>query len=126
LAAGVLGQLRKRFEPETDGSGPSNLSCWGMIMQVSASDLWVEQKIPEQRLWIAVLTQAVVEWQSGNLRRSGAAEAFLFRDGEDFSVVCSAAGFDPGQFRAKLERISKRPGHLSDAVPSAVRAAPRE
>jgi hypothetical protein len=97
-----------------------------MIMLVYASDLRVEEKIPEQRLWIAVLTQAVVEWRSGDSRRSEAAEAFLFRNGEDFSEVCSAAGFDPRQFRAKLERISKRPGHLSVAVPGAVRPAPRE
>ncbi len=95
-------------------------------MQVYASDLRVEQKVAERRLWIAVLTQAVVEWRSGDSRRSEAAAAFLFRNGEDFSEVCSAAGFDPSQFRAKLQRISKRPGCLSAAVPGAVRTASRE
>ncbi len=65
-------------------------------------------EIPERRLWIAVLTQAVVEWQSDNLRRSKAAEAFLLRDHEDFSVVCNAAGFEASQFRANLERVSRR------------------
>jgi hypothetical protein len=60
---------------------------------------------PEQRLWIAVLLQAVLDWRSNNMRARREAETFLFRSPEDLEGVCHRAGFDPGAFQSKLRRL---------------------
>ncbi len=67
-----------------------------------------EEQSPEARLWTAVVVQAIEEWQSGPLRASRKAEEFLFRDAEDFQMVCEAAGFDPARLREKLAKLPKR------------------
>jgi hypothetical protein len=62
----------------------------------------------ENRMWTAVLTQAVIEWQSNNVRASREAEAFLFNDGQDFATVCTGAGLNPTTFREQLKRIRRK------------------
>ncbi len=65
----------------------------------------VEQPIGEQRLWVAVLAQAVEDWQGERLRSKRDAEQFLFQDQKDFQIVCARAGIDPISFRSQLLRV---------------------
>lgn len=65
----------------------------------------VERPIAEQKLWIAVLAQAVEDWQGHRLRSKREAEQFLLKDEKDFPIVCSRAGLDPDSFRAQLLRL---------------------
>src|SRR5712691_10673272 len=60
------------------------------------------QRMPEQRLWTAVLARTVEEWISEPLRSRKEAEAFLFEDETDFRAVCHAVGRDPA--RRSLQR----------------------
>lgn len=62
----------------------------------------------EQRLWTAVIVNAVEDWLSGTLRDKREAQKFLFEDSEDFQQVCAGAGIDPSSFRSKLLRIGRR------------------
>lgn len=62
----------------------------------------------ERRLWTAVLTLAIEDWRNGTLRKKREAEKFLFEEQKDFSQVCSAAGIDASDFRARLMKISRR------------------
>lgn len=62
----------------------------------------------ERRLWTAVLTLAIEDWRYGNLRKRREAEQFLFKEGNDFNQVCSAAGLEPSHFRARLSKIGRR------------------
>jgi len=66
---------------------------------------------PERRLWVAVLLQAIQEWQTGPVRISRAAEQFLFENEEDFEMVCQGAGMEPSRMRQKLARLPKRRDH---------------
>ena len=61
-----------------------------------------EELIAEHRLWTAVIARTIDEWVSGNLRAQREAELYLFGDGEDFKLVCYAAGLDPQSLRGKL------------------------
>jgi len=70
------------------------------------------QRMPEQRLWTAVLAKTVEEWVSGPLRSRKEAEAFLFEDEMDFRAVCHAAGLDPARMRSKLRQL-RNPGGAS-------------
>jgi len=63
------------------------------------------QDIPERRLWLAVLRQAVEDWRSPNLRQQRTAEEFLFGSHKDFGAVCSNAGINPGSLSPKLVRV---------------------
>ena len=63
------------------------------------------QDIPEQRLWRAVLADALQEWIHGPLRRKREAERFLFQDSEDFRTVCFSAGVDPAHLRYRLTKM---------------------
>lgn len=65
----------------------------------------VEQPIGEQRLWVAVLTQALEDWQGDRLRFKREAEQFLFQDEKDFQIVCARAGIDASAFRSQLLRL---------------------
>lgn len=65
----------------------------------------VEGPIAEQELWVAVLAQAVEDWQGDRLRFKREAEQFLLKDEKDFPIVCSRAGLDPGSFRVQLLRL---------------------
>jgi hypothetical protein len=64
--------------------------------------------IAENRMWTAVLMQAVLEWQSNNVRASREAEKFLFDDEKDFATVCTGAGLNPSPFREQLKRIRRK------------------
>lgn len=64
-----------------------------------------EQPIGEQRLWVAVLAQAIEDWQGDRLRSKRDAEQFLFQDQKDFQIVCARAGIDPVSFRSQLFRL---------------------
>jgi hypothetical protein len=71
----------------------------------------------EQRMWTAVIVQALQEWQAGPLRASREAEAFLFQDQEDFEMVCHGAGLDPTHLRAKMAKLPKRRDPWSISFP---------
>lgn len=62
-------------------------------------------ELPERKLWIAVLLQAVQDWRSANLRRQREADNFFFGGRTEFVAVCARAGIDAGSLRPKLERI---------------------
>jgi hypothetical protein len=65
----------------------------------------VEQPLCEQRLWVAVLAQAIEDWRGDRISRKRDAEQFLFEDQKDFEIVCTRAGIDPNSFRAQLCRM---------------------
>jgi hypothetical protein len=75
-------------------------------------------EIPERRLWLAVLTQAVEDWRSANLRQQRAAQDFLFASQKDFTTVCSSAGINAGSLGPKLLRMKPpiEPPAVADAV----------
>jgi hypothetical protein len=62
-------------------------------------------ELPERRLWIAVLMQAVEDWRSANVRRQKEAEAFFFDRRKDFASVCASAGLDAGNLLKGLARM---------------------
>ena len=49
----------------------------------------VEEPVTEQRVWLAVLLQAVEDWRSENVKLHREADQFLFREKNDFDVVCT-------------------------------------
>ncbi|MFZ0738408.1 MAG: hypothetical protein WAM96_15035 [Candidatus Acidiferrales bacterium] len=61
----------------------------------------------ERRLWMAVLLQAVQDWQSHNIRAQREAEDFFFHSTEDFERVCHGAGMDPATLQSKLKRLCR-------------------
>jgi hypothetical protein len=61
----------------------------------------------EQRLWTAVLSQAVQEWRSDRMRAKREAEAFLFHNERDFEIVCAGAGINPSALRSHLLRLCR-------------------
>jgi len=67
-----------------------------------------EELIGENRLWTAVIVNAVEDWRFGTLRVRREAQAFLFEDHADFELICSRAGLDAASFRAKLLKIGRR------------------
>ena len=90
-------------------SGRSSLICRGNE---------VEGPICEQKLWVAVLTQALEDWQGDRIRSKREAEWFLFEDKKDFETVCASAGIDPSSFRSRLQRLrgqqkSQQPARLA-------------
>ncbi len=60
---------------------------------------------PERKLWMAVLVQAVEDWQSNNMQRHREAETFFFQCGEDFACVCSSAGLDAQALKQRLANL---------------------
>ena len=64
-----------------------------------------EAPISEQKLWVAVLAQALEDLQGDRLTARHEAEHFLLRDKNDFFTVCAAAGIDPSSFRSRLGRL---------------------
>jgi hypothetical protein len=64
-----------------------------------------EETVVEARIWQAVIVSTIEEWMSGPLRRSLEAEQFLFRDENDFRLVCQSAGMDAGRLRQRLVRL---------------------
>jgi hypothetical protein len=67
-----------------------------------------EELISARRLWTAVLLTAVEDWRNGTLRAKREAQEFLFDSGEDFEMVCAAAGLDSSDFRVRLLKIGRR------------------
>ena len=68
---------------------------------LSACRTTPQSDVLKRRLWIAVLSRALADWQE-NTRYQKNAERFLFEEDGDFSLVCVNAGFDPGRFRSAL------------------------
>jgi hypothetical protein len=62
-------------------------------------------ELPERRLWIAVLAQAVEDWRSSNVRGQQEAEAFFFDRQKDFASVCASARLDAGNLLNRLARM---------------------
>jgi hypothetical protein len=77
------------------------------------------EETAEQKLWRAVIATTVEEWVSGPLRRKREAEQFLFSDNQDYQIVCSSAGINPENLRARLEKIRAR--EISEAQARASR-----
>ncbi len=67
-----------------------------------------EELISARRLWTAVLLNAVEDWRHGTLRARREAQEFLFENDQDFEMVCTAAGLDAYDFRARLLKIGSR------------------
>lgn len=64
----------------------------------------VEGPDNEQKIWAAVLLQAVEDWRSDNAKLHRDAAQFLFKEQNDFEVVCAGAGIEPSSFRSRLAR----------------------
>jgi hypothetical protein len=62
---------------------------------------------PERRLWTAVLLQAVMDWQSHNVRAHREAETFLLKRPVDLEAICHRAGLNPDAFQSKLRRLRR-------------------
>jgi hypothetical protein len=67
-----------------------------------------EEIVAEERIWQAVIVSTIEEWMSGPLRRSLEAEQFLFRDENDFRLVCQSAGMNATRLRQQLVRLRDR------------------
>jgi hypothetical protein len=89
---------------------------------ITAGALSSEEALPERRVWLAVLVQAVQEWRQGTLRAQHEAEAFLFQEGKDFDLVCSGAGLDASSMRARLSRL-RAPAMIPSELPQHSHAA---
>jgi predicted nucleic acid-binding protein len=74
-------------------------------MQTKTTIVGDEEKLMEVRLWRAVIVSTIQEWVSGPLRRKREAEEYLFKDRQDFLLVCQSAGLDAGRLRSKLARL---------------------
>src|SRR5580704_225023 len=75
---------------------------------VSQENQVTEDLIGENRLWTAVILNAIDDWRYGTLRARREAQTFLFEDHADFENVCSRAGLDAESFRGKLLKIGRR------------------
>jgi hypothetical protein len=62
---------------------------------------------PERRLWTAVLLQAVMDWQSHNVRAHREAETFLLNRPVDLEAICHRAGLNPDAFQSKVRRLRR-------------------
>jgi hypothetical protein len=58
-----------------------------------------------ERLWQAVIENAIRDWARGPESQKRNAEYFLFEDEEDFPFVCRSAGLNPGPVRESLWMI---------------------
>jgi hypothetical protein len=64
-----------------------------------------DQGSANQKLWLAVIENAIAEWVRGPVRHKRKAEHFLFQDEDDFPFVCRSAGLDPEGVRETLWAI---------------------
>jgi hypothetical protein len=80
-----------------------------------SQDTVTEELISERRLWTAVIVNAVEDWRGGTLRARREAQEFLFHDDKDFEMVCSSAGLDWTDFRARLMKFG-RPVEMQGAL----------
>lgn len=77
-------------------------------IQASSYHTATEDVISERRLWTAVIVNAVEDWRNGTLRARREAQDFLFNSDKDFEMVCTAAGLNWQDFRAKLTKIGRQ------------------
>jgi hypothetical protein len=68
-----------------------------------------------ERLWQAVIENAIAEWVRGAEDQKRNAEFFLFEDEEDFPYVCRSAGLNPGSVRESLWAIRAQAVPYSNA-----------
>ena len=66
-----------------------------------------EQPVGERNLWVAILLQALEDWQTGTLMRRRDADLFFFKCERDFAAVCRGAGLDPAIVLGKLQGMKK-------------------
>jgi hypothetical protein len=64
-------------------------------------------RVGMERVWQAVIVNAIREWISGPLRRKLEAEKYLFGGGADFAYVCQSAGMNADFLRARLGRLKR-------------------
>ena len=88
------GQTGDRFEPNRGRK----------MLATTAVTQHEDEETSEAKLWRAVIVSTVWEWAHGPLRRRREAEEFLFRDKDDFKLVCLSAGIDPLNLRERLEK----------------------
>jgi len=67
-----------------------------------------------QKLWLAVIENAIAEWMRGPMRNKHKAERFLFQDEDDFPFVCRSAGLNPECVRETLWAIRAHTASGSD------------
>ena len=72
--------------------------------RITCKGIEVEGPDNEQKIWAAVLLQAVEDWRSENAKLHRDAAQFLFKEKNDFEVVCAGAGIEPSSFRSRLVR----------------------
>ena len=69
------------------------------------SPVFTNQDRANERIWHAVIENAIVEYVRGPEPQKRQAEFFLFEDEEDFPFVCRSAGLNPGTVRESLWAI---------------------
>ena len=69
------------------------------------SHVFHNQGSANEKLWQAVIDNAITEWVRDPERHKRKAEYFLFEDEEDFPYVCRSAGLNPGSVRESLWAI---------------------
>jgi hypothetical protein len=69
------------------------------------SPVFTIQDGANERLWQAVIENAIAEYVRGPEQQKRQAEFFLFEDEEDFPFVCRSAGLNPGTVRESLWAI---------------------
>jgi len=62
-----------------------------------------------------VLVDAVQNWLNGTLRARREAQESLFHNNEEFKMICSSAGLDWIDFRARLLTFGRRV-HMEGAL----------
>ncbi|HKW87313.1 MAG TPA: hypothetical protein VJN21_01000 [Candidatus Acidoferrales bacterium] len=82
--------------------------------RVLCKGMEIEGPDNEQKIWAAVLLQAVEDWRSENAKLHRDAAQFLFRERNDFEVVCAGAGIEPSSFRSRLARALNAGGEKPD------------
>jgi len=79
------------------------------------SHVFHNQGSANERLWQAVINNAISEWVRGPELHKRNAEYFLFEDEEDFPFVCRSAGLNPGSVRESLWAIRAQAVSVSNA-----------
>jgi hypothetical protein len=69
------------------------------------TQIFPKQGGSNERVWQAVIENAIAEWVRGPELQKRQAEYFLFEDEEDFPYVCRSAGLNPGSVRESLWAI---------------------
>ena len=69
------------------------------------SPVFTNQDRANERIWHAVIENAIAEYVRGPEQQKRQAEFFLFEDEEDFPFVCRSAGLNPGTVRESLWAI---------------------